>query len=378
MNRVTSNALPLLNLMLPLAISFFTFQQIAFLVDSYKGNVRHTNFLDYTLFITFFPQLIAGPIVSHSEMTPQFLDANNRKISSVNTARGIFIFSLGLFKKVIIADTFALWANAGFGDVNLDFFSAWQTSLSYTFQLYFDFSGYSDMAIGLALLFNIHLPINFNSPYKALNIQDFWRRWHMTLSRFLSTYVYIPLGGNRQGKYRTYVNLTITFLLGGIWHGAGWTFIIWGLLHGLALVMHRMWRQWNIRMPNIIAWLLTFGFINGAWVFFRANNVREAMTLFKGMLGLNGFGNMQSNIETLIDFILSNSFSINTSLTIPIITIYIFSALLIILKMKNSQEQLIQFTTNYRTLFLASMSFLIAFLALLSDNNVSDFLYFNF
>lgn len=189
-----------LNLVLPLAISFFTFQQIAFLVDSYKGEIKEQNVLNYALFVTFFPQLIAGPIVHHKEMMPQFADKKNYKIDYFNVVAGIFIFSIGLFKKVVIADSLAVWANAGFSStLALNFFEAWLTALSYTFELYFDFSGYADMAIGLGLMFNIHLPQNFNSPYKATNIQDFWRRWHMTLSRFLRDYVYIPLGGNRAG-----------------------------------------------------------------------------------------------------------------------------------------------------------------------------------
>ncbi|MFA7092700.1 MAG: MBOAT family O-acyltransferase, partial [Arcobacteraceae bacterium] len=215
-----------LNLLLPLAISFFTFQQIAYLVDSYRGETKEYDFLNYALFVTFFPQLIAGPIVHHKEMMPQFASTYNLVKKYKNIALGLFIFSIGLFKKVVIADTFAVWATAGFDHAQtLNLVEAWATSLSYTFQLYFDFSGYTDMAIGAALLFNIKLPINFNSPYKAQNIQDFWRRWHITLSRFLRDYVYIPLGGNKQSSFRTYSNLLATFVIGGLWHGAGWTFI---------------------------------------------------------------------------------------------------------------------------------------------------------
>ncbi|MDQ6977412.1 MAG: MBOAT family O-acyltransferase, partial [Ghiorsea sp.] len=195
-NLLSGTKIELLNLALPLAISFFTFQQIAYLVDSYRHETKEYDFLNYAVFVTFFPQLIAGPIVHHKEMMPQFAYNRSKVINYKNITLGLFIFSIGLFKKVVIADTFATWANAGF-DVatSLNFIEAWTTSLSYTFQLYFDFSGYTDMAIGLALLFNIRLPINFNSPYKATNIQDFWRRWHITLSRFLKDYVYIPLGG---------------------------------------------------------------------------------------------------------------------------------------------------------------------------------------
>ena len=212
-----------LNLVLPLAISFFTFQQIAYLVDSYQQDTKEYDFLNYCLFVTFFPQLIAGPIVHHSEMMPQFMKLRTKILDWRNVSAGAFIFTIGLFKKVVIADSFAIWANAGFDAVApLGFYEAWGTSLSYTFQLYYDFSGYTDMAIGAALLFNIRLPINFNSPYKAIGIQDFWRRWHITLSRWLRDYVYIPLGGSRKGNLRTYTNLLATFLLGGLWHGAGW------------------------------------------------------------------------------------------------------------------------------------------------------------
>jgi len=227
-NLAFDGSVPLLHLALPLAISFFTFQQIAYLVDSYRCETAEYAFLNYALFVTFFPQLIAGPIVHHAEMMPQFASKWNLVKNYKNIATGLFIFSIGLFKKVVIADTFAQWATAGFDQAEyLNLIEAWATSLSYTFQLYFDFSGYTDMAIGAALLFNIKLPINFNSPYKALDIQDFWRRWHITLSRFLRDYIYIPLGGNVKGPFRIYNIILATFILGGIWHGAGWTFVFW-------------------------------------------------------------------------------------------------------------------------------------------------------
>lgn len=272
-------------ILLPLGISFFTFTQIAYLVDSYRGEAREYDFLNYTLFVTFFPHLIAGPILHHREMMSQFESRWNLAIRYRNILLGLFIFSIGLFKKAVIADTFAIWANAGFdGGLPLDFFGAWLTSLSYTFQLYFDFSGYCDMAIGASLLFNIWLPINFNSPYKALDIQDFWRRWHMTLSRYLRDYVYIPMGGNRCSAPRVYFNLMATFVLGGLWHGASWMFVIWGALHGAALMLHRAWSGQGWRMPKAAAWLLTFIFINVTWVFFRAKNMSDAKRILGGMV----------------------------------------------------------------------------------------------
>lgn len=294
-NYIFNNNIAPLNLLLPLAISFFTFQQLAYLVDSYKGVVEEHHFINYCLFVTFFPQLIAGPIVHHKEMMPQFASIKNQHIKYNNLAKGAFIFSLGLFKKIIIADSFAIWANAGFSSTQaLTFWDAWGTSLSYTFQLYYDFSAYTDMAIGAALLFNIKLPINFNSPYKALNIQDFWRRWHITLSSWLRDYLYIPLGGNQKGMPRTYVNLLITFILGGIWHGAAWTFIIWGGLHGLALISYRIWQNTGLKLNKATAWLLTFMFINITWVFFRAENIGSALNIIHAMLG--GYGYQLTNI----------------------------------------------------------------------------------
>ena len=278
----------LLKLTLPLAISFFTFQQVAYLIDCYQKDTQEYDFLSYCLFVSFFPQLIAGPIVHHHQMMPQFMRAKNRLLNWNNVVSGLIIFSVGLFKKVAIADTFAVWANIGFSNPDsLSFLSAWGASLSYTFQLYYDFSGYSDMAIGAALLFNIRLPINFNSPYKSASIQDFWRRWHMTLSQWLRDYIYIPLGGNRRGPTITYINLFTTFLLGGFWHGAGWTFIIWGALHGTALTAHRFWSGLGLKMPWLLGWVTTFIFINVTWVFFRAESTDTALVLLAKMFAIN-------------------------------------------------------------------------------------------
>ena len=297
LNTLLGTALPRPHIVLPLAISFFTFQQIAYLVDSYRGETREYDFLNYALFVTFFSQLIAGPIVQHKEMMPQFAAAKSFIRNYRNIAAGLFLFSMGLFKKVVIADHFAVYATSGFGNADqLSALLGWATSLSYTLQLYFDFSGYTDMAIGAALLFNIRLPFNFNSPYKARNIQDFWRRWHITLSRFLKDYIYIPLGGNRKGRIRTYLNLLLTFLIGGIWHGAGWTFVFWGFLHGIALVFHRAWEHYGRALPRFVAWFLTFNFINFAWVFFRADDLRQAQQVLKAMIGVNGIGRFDSDI----------------------------------------------------------------------------------
>lgn len=272
------------NVILPIGISFFTFTQIAYLVDVYKGKAKEYDLTNYALFVSFFPQLIAGPILHHREMMSQFASRWTLAVRYRNIFAGLFIFSIGLFKKVMIADSFAVWADAGFSHTEgIDFISAWVTSLSFCFQLYFDFSGYCDMAIGAGLLFNIRLPINFNSPYKALDIQDFWRRWHITLSRWLRDYVYIPLGGNRCSENRVHVNLLATFLLGGLWHGASWMFVIWGAAHGAALVVHRLWQQTGLRLPKALAWLLTFFFVTATWVLFRAESLADARNILRGM-----------------------------------------------------------------------------------------------
>jgi len=266
--------LNLIHIALPLAISFFTFQQIAYLVDSYRGGVKTYGFLNYSIFVTFFPQLIAGPIVQRKEMMGQFERTENRHVNWENIYAGLVIFSMGLFKKVFVADTFAVWATAGFDQAaSLNFAEAWITSLSFTLQIYFDFSGYTDMAMGSARFFNIRLPENFNSPYKAINIQDFWRRWHMTLSRWLRDYLFIPLGGSRCGEMKIFRNLMITFILGGLWHGAGWTFVIWGAMHGTAGVVHRVWRRSGFKafsvsrladgtdLVEILAWISAFAIL---------------------------------------------------------------------------------------------------------------------
>ena len=286
-------------ILLPLAISFFTFQQIAFLVDTYRGEAEEYHFIHYCLFVTFFPQLIAGPIVHHKEMLPQLSKTSHFRFSRSNFAIGCTIFTIGLFKKVIIADQLAPFANTVFDasaqGETLTTFDAWAGTLAYTLQLYFDFSGYSDMAIGLARLFGIKLPLNFHSPYKSRNIIEFWRRWHMTLSRFLRDYLYISLGGNRKGSVRRYINLSVTMVLGGIWHGAGWQFFIWGSLHGLYLVINHFWhhvKPAQSKSPNsrilsrintVLSHLLTLFCVVVAWVFFRAENTSTALQMLHSM-----------------------------------------------------------------------------------------------
>ncbi|MBE5828306.1 MAG: MBOAT family protein [Butyrivibrio sp.] len=287
---------------LPLGISFFTFQQISFIVDSYKGETKDYSFMEYALFVAYFPQLVAGPIVLHSELIPQFRDKGKKSLDFDNLSKGIMLFSRGLAKKVLIADTFGTAVTWGFnnaqvftGDEALSIYEIVIVMLSYTFQIYFDFSGYSDMATGLGSMFNFHIPMNFNSPYKALSVADFWKRWHMTLTRFLTQYIYIPLGGNRKGAARTYINIMIVFLVSGIWHGANWTFILWGVIHGLGQCINRMARGINqkileaagrmgtffVAAIKCIQWAVTFAFVNVAWLLFRADSVGQWLSILK-------------------------------------------------------------------------------------------------
>lgn len=299
-NQVAGTAFSIGAVLLPLGISFFTFTQIAFLVDTWKGQVKEFNLMHYTLFVTYFPHLIAGPVLHHKEMMPQFGQPENARIDWNNLAVGLSIFVIGLAKKVLLADALADFSTPVFDAVRAGaqpmLFEAWVGALAYSLQLYFDFSGYSDMAIGLSLMFNVRLPLNFDSPYKATSIIEFWRRWHMSLSRFLRDYLYIPLGGGRHGKARRYLNLMATMLLGGLWHGAGWTFVVWGGLHGLYLMLNHAWQGCKQRMGwrDGGRWskrggaVLTFLAVLVGWVFFRADSVSSALVLLRGMAGLHG------------------------------------------------------------------------------------------
>jgi len=309
-NTMIGTGWKLRDIVLPLGISFFTFTQIAFLVDTYRGIAREYNFVHYLLFVTYFPHLIAGPVLHHKEMMPQFGLSSTYRFSYENLSVGITIFCIGLFKKVVIADSMGHYVgpvfNAPGAEIQLSFVEAWGGALCYTFQLYFDFSGYSDMAIGLSRLFGVALPLNFHSPYKSANIIEFWRRWHMTLSRFLKDYLYLPLGGNRKGPARRYVNLMLTMLLGGLWHGAGWTYVVWGGLHGIYLVLNHAWhgackRLWPNRaktqssLAHALSVLITFLAVVVAWVVFRADNLETAGAILAAMLGMNGVSFVSAN-----------------------------------------------------------------------------------
>ena len=270
---------------LPLGISFFTFVQIAYLIDRYKGLAPHAGFWHYMLFVSFFPHLIAGPIVHHASMMPQL---EQPKPTAQTFALALFIFAIGFAKKTLLADQLGEVADAGFDPATvhtLATLNAWAVVICYTMQLYFDFSGYSDMAIGLALMFGVQFPWNFLSPYKSTSIGQFWRVWHITLSNFLRDYIYIPLGGSRVSKPRNAANLLVTMLVGGIWHGAGWTFILWGGLHGIALVINHRWSAAKLAMPAILGWALTTATVVAGWVLFRAKSFGDAAAVYRSMLG---------------------------------------------------------------------------------------------
>lgn len=383
-NEAMHSDFPLPQIILPLGISFFTFTQIAYLVDTYTGKATEYSLLNYALFVSYFPHLIAGPILHHGEMIPQFQDTNKRRMDVENISKGVFIFTLGLAKKVLIADTLAIWVGAGYDNVeSLRLLEAWFVSVAYTLQLYFDFSGYCDMAIGISLMFNIKLPINFNSPYKALDIQDFWRRWHMTLSRFLRDYLYVPLGGNRAGSLTIYRNLIITFLLGGLWHGANWTFILWGMLHGVALVIHRLWQWMAMPLPRFAAWLVTFLFVNFSWVLFRAESLDKAVLMLKGMVGLNGVI-LPSRLADKLSFL--DRYDVEFAWWLPVLrksaiapnqssVLLLVFLICIVAFWKNSNKMMDELRLNRRTAILTGICFGVSFIFL---TRVTEFLYFNF
>ena len=381
------------HLLLPLGISFFTFQQISFVVDSWRGETKDYGFAEYAAFVTFFPQLVAGPIVLHRELIPQYRDVSKRRVNWDNLYEGAVRFSLGLFKKVMIADTFGKAVAWGFantetatgGDLML-------VMLSYTFQIYFDFSGYSDMATGLAQMVNLQLPVNFDSPYKAFSVREFWKRWHMTLTRFLTAYVYLPLGGSRRGTGRTYVNMLVVFLLSGIWHGANWTFILWGVLHGLLCVGERLAGsvQKRLRARNghrtdaaavhpAVGWLYTFLAVNVLWLLFRADSVTQWVQMIKRIGGLQSLslsgGLLSSFVLPEQDALFKLLFLRDANLAVrgfPM-ALFVCGALVLCLCFENNVRR--KTGRNVRTALLAAGAFTWSVLSLGTE---SVFLYFNF
>ncbi|HDQ04105.1 MAG TPA: MBOAT family protein [Deltaproteobacteria bacterium] len=371
-----------LNLILPIGISFYTFMQIAWLTDIYRHGGYRYDFISYCLYVTFFPYVISGPIAYHKEIIPQFAQEKTGRFNADNVCRGIFIFAIGLFKKTVIADTLAIVANSGYDVAStLTFMEAWLTSLSFTMQIYFDFSGYTDMAIGAALIFNIVLPINFNSPYKALNIADFWKRWHLTLTRFLRDYLYIPLGGNRKGELRTGINIMLTFLIVGLWHGAAWSFVFWGFLNGALSIIYRYWRRLGITMNKALAWFLFFNWFNVSAVFFRAHNWEDAFKVLKGMVGLNGIYISPSLADSAFWqklTVIGIQFGSWRENLLPTDNIVYFLCVLLIpfvLFTKNSNELLDKYSPGWKNALAVALMMAIGLLLL---NRSGVFLYFNF
>lgn len=340
-----------------------------------------TAFDEYALFVTFFPQLIAGPIVSHSEMIPQFRDMSKRHFVPENFARGMYVFALGLFKKVIIADTFGKAVSYGFGSIEtLSSLEALIVSFSYTFQLYFDFSGYCDMAGGIGGMFNIMLPWNFNSPYKATSITEFWSRWHMSLTRFLKTYIYIPLGGNRKGKFRTYLNIMIVYLASGIWHGANWTFILWGVLHGLFNCLNRLFNRFWERLGKVTQWAITFMLVNVLWILFRSEDIFTAKLFIEKLFSLSGFSISRELYEcfnlfelTILEKIVPGLRYLANAVTGFNLWLFLFGAFFAVLNLRNSRE--LEFRP---TLGRSIITVIFMVWSVVSFAGVSTFLYFNF
>ena len=369
----------LLHIALPLGISYFTFQQIGYLVDSYRGETKDYCFLDYVSFVLFFPQISSGPIVRHKELIPQFRNKELKKVCYENLSMGLYIFSCGLAKKVLIADTFGRAASWGFSNIELmSSMDAILVSLCYTFQLYFDFSGYSDMALGIARMLNIELPQNFNSPYKATSIIDFWDRWHMSLTRFLREYVYFPLGGSRKGTLRTYLNIMAVFLVSGIWHGANWTFIIWGALNGILNCATRMFKDLWEKVPKFIQWICTFVTVNFLWIVFRVKNIGEAKLFVTKIFSMNSFSVSEQfkesilleEIEILGRFLPAGIFAHITNLSIALFFAIMFG---ITIFGKNSSEVKYEKTVKR----LVFVTFLLC-LSIISLSGVSEFLYVDF
>jgi len=346
-----------------LGISFITFQQIAYLIDAYHGQVESYNLGDYLIYITFFPKIVSGPITRYGYLVPQLQELKG--LHSENLAKGLYVFCIGLFKKVVIADSLATLAGAGFDtNAGLSMLEGWITSLSYTGQIYFDFSGYTDMAIGVALMLNIKLPFNFNSPYRALNIRDFWGRWHITLTKFLTDYLYIPLGGSREGEMKTLRNIMITFLLSGLWHGASWTFVFWGFMHGSAMVIQRLWQKLGIKLPRLLAWFITFNFVNVAWVFFRAPDFAGALRVLQGMFLPSAWG--EFSVFTSIS-------AADLYITIPIAII----AVVMLLFKQNSNSFTFDITPMNRKIFPLAILVIVSVL-FLNSSIPKEFIYNDF
>lgn len=372
-NMVFKTNLSIKNILLPLGISFITFQQIAFTIDTYNNKIDNCSFREYALFIAFFPHIISGPIITYNDFIPLLRDASRKKVDWDRLGIGIYMFALGLGKKVLIADVFMKAVDYGYGNIaELNTTSAIFIALAYTMQIYFDFSGYSDMAIGISRMLNLDLPMNFNSPYKAKTIIEFWDRWHMTLTNFFTKYLYIPLGGNRKGKTRAWVNTMIVFLCSGLWHGASWTFVLWGFLHGGFLILTKEFKRAIDRIPNIINWAITMFFVNAAWVLFRAGSFGTFKEMCNVLLSDN-WGALNTEMCSAFENYLWG--------WIPglpywsMACFYLISSIIIILKCKNVGQKAEELEFTYRN---GIWIVIIVLLSLLSFSDVTTYIYANF
>lgn len=385
-NALFRTQIPLLGILLPLGISFFTFQQVGFLVDAYRGKAGNYGFLDYAVFVSFFPQLIAGPIVTHDELVPQLADTDKKRLNAEHFSAGCVYFIVGLAKKILIADVMGRAVTYGYGNIGaLNTSGALIVMLAFYIQIYFDFSGYSDMAIGLGKMFNLELPVNFESPYKARTVREHWKGWHMTLTRFFTEYVYIPLGGSRKGSFYTYRNTLIIFLLSGIWHGAGWGFVIWGLLHGIGIVLCRVWEKpiaavCRKKLGSVVLWFINMLFVSISWVFFKAENLHTAAAflkrLFTGGGGMPQAGLLQTFRQEEFWYVLK-VFHLDRSGygDLLLCVAYFVAAFVLLLAFPNVRKYMQNWKARTGTAVLLAVLFLWSFVSL---SGVSTFLYYNF
>ena len=391
-NQLFGTSFTFNDIVVPLGISFITFSQISFLVDAYKeldcsdGKVLNDiSFSDYALYVLFFPKVSVGPIALAKDFIPQFNDALRKEVNWDNLAKGLYAFSFGLAKKVLVADVLAKYANWGFSVTHIDgmgSINAFIVMLAYTMQIYFDFSGFCDMSMGICYMLNFDLPLNFNSPYRSLSIGEFWDRWHITLTKFFTKYLYIPLGGSRKGVVRTYLNILIVFIVSGIWHGAAFTFVIWGLLHGIASCIGRGLKKYEEKVPRIIRWAFTFLFVNIAWVFFRAVTLSDALNILKELFS---FSFKPVDIELIaaatpaeyeiFQWIFGN-IGLNTYYTgLPVTIIFLIFAIFASIKMKNTSERVSEFDASSKTIVI---TILLLVWSIVSLSEVSSFIYVNF
>lgn len=377
-NEIFASDFELIQLLLPLGISFITFQQIAYLFDCYKNTIPQYSFLDFLCSTVYFPKISQGPITLHQFFIPQLHDKNRHTISYAALNAGLVMFTIGLAKKIMLADVFGLFVNYGYSHMeNLNSTSAILVMLGYTLQIYFDFSGYTDMARGISKMFHIDLPMNFNSPYKARSIQDFWNRWHMSLTSFLTHYIYIPLGGNRKGKRRTAINILLVFFISGIWHGANWTFLFWGILHGIWSVIQRQYQKYFSNIHPLFNWLLTFTFLNITWLFFRSESLQEAFNLLK-IIFAGDFGPVPYSMLKLL--LLPEVSSALEFMQMPILQTIIpygilFGSIIICVNCKNIDEKI----QNWKPSFLNMIQIaLLLFWCFISFSTITTFIYFNF